>query len=82
MTDPHLLDLIAQGAEIQSRAYRLPIEQSIAQKLLTDRLEAGASREDVEEARLQCSALFEAQLDLLVEATEHKRKMDREIDNG
>lgn len=79
MSDPErLARLSLASAQQQLRAVTLPREQADAQEAFVTALREGAPPQEVEAARLRCSALFEAQLDLCVEAAQTMREIAEE----
>lgn len=73
-----LAELMMQSARQRARAIDLPREQMEAQEAFIKAVREGAPRAEVEAARLRCSAVFEAQLDLIIEAGQTMRAIAEE----
>lgn len=83
MTNVGLLARLAvASASQQARALALPQQQAEAQQAFVAALREGGTRQEIEDARLRCSAIFEAQLDLCVEAAETQRAYMQETQDG
>lgn len=82
MTEDRLDDLTAKNLDIVSRGARLPKEQLEAQAAFIEAVRVDADPSVVEAMRLRCSAIFEAQLDLIIEAAHNERELIREMRRG
>ena len=71
-------DLLRQAEDIAARGASLPLQQEAAKADFILEVRRGSSEEVVEAARLRCVSIFEAQLDLVIEAGVNQRALAME----